>query len=32
MDNAEEAPQELLEYHTEIKKLDEYYSSQDLER
>lgn len=29
MDNAEEAPQELLEYQTEIKKLDEYYSSQD---
>ena len=30
MDNAEEAPQELLEYQTEIKKLDEYYSDQDL--
>ena len=29
MDNAEEAPQELLEYQTEIKKLDEYYSDQD---
>ena len=29
MDNAEEAPQDLLEYQTEIKKLDEYYSSQD---
>ena len=29
MDNAEEAPQELLEYQTEIKKLDEYYSGQD---
>ena len=29
MDNAEESPQELLEYQTEIKKLDEYYSDQD---
>ena len=29
MDNAEEALQGLLEYQTEIKKLDEYYSSQD---
>ena len=29
MDDTEEAPQELLEYQTEIKKLDEYYSSQD---
>ena len=29
MDKDEEAPQELLEYQTEIKKLDEYYSDQD---
>nr|WP_330367064.1 DUF4298 domain-containing protein [Butyrivibrio sp. WCD3002] len=29
MDNAEEAPQELLEYQAEIKELDEYYLSQD---
>ena len=29
MDDAEEAPQEFLDYQTEIKKLDEYYSSQD---
>ena len=29
MDNAEEAPQDLLEYQAEIKKLDEYYSGQD---
>ena len=29
MDNAEEAPQDLLEYQAEIKKLDEYYSGRD---
>ena len=29
MDDAEEAPQEFLDYQTVIKKLDEYYSSQD---
>ena len=29
MDDTEEAPQDLLEYQAEIKKLDEYYSDQD---
>ncbi len=29
MDKAEEAPEALLEFQSEIKKLDEYYSSQD---
>ena len=29
MDSAEAAPEKLLEYQAEIKKLDEYYSSQD---
>ena len=29
IDNADVAPEELLEYQSEIKKLDEYYSSQD---
>ena len=29
MDSAEAAPEKLLEYQAEIKKLDEYYSCKD---
>ena len=29
MDKADDAPKALLDYQSEIKKLEEYYSSQD---
>ncbi|MBQ9302564.1 hypothetical protein [Butyrivibrio sp.] len=31
MDNADSAPEALLDFLPEIKRLDEYYSSQDFE-